>query len=147
MAAANADTWATELSALSQAKPRLITTLREVEKGTSGGISLVGTLSALAGAGLIAAIAYGFQHNVWMALVVAVSGLLGSLVDSLLGATVQAVFWCESCGKETEKHPRHGCGNPTRLLRGLKWLNNDWVNLGCTISAPVICAVLWWLVR
>jgi uncharacterized protein (TIGR00297 family) len=54
LAASNADTWATELGVLNPHLPRLIThPSRIVEKGTSVGISLVGTLAALAGAGLI----------------------------------------------------------------------------------------------
>jgi len=46
-----------------------------------------------------------------------------------LGATVQAMYYCPLDRQETEKHPLHGCGTPTVRLRGLRWLNNDWVNL------------------
>ena len=54
LAAVNADTWATELGVLNPSPPRMITNLsKEVEKGTSGGISLIGTLASLAGAGVI----------------------------------------------------------------------------------------------
>ena len=53
LAAVNADTWGTELGVLNPHPPRMITDLRKVvEKGTSGGISLIGTLAALAGSGL-----------------------------------------------------------------------------------------------
>jgi len=142
MAAANADTWATELGVFSNSDPRLITSFRQVGKGTSGGVSPVGTASAFAGSLLIALFAYIFQPDVLPAVLVALTGLLGSLFDSLLGATIQAAFWCDTCGKETEKTPLHSCGNKTRLLRGLGWFNNDWVNLGCTISAPLILALL-----
>ena len=58
LAAVNADTWATELGVLNPTSPRLITNLRKVvEKGTSGGVSLVGTLASLAGAGIIGLLA------------------------------------------------------------------------------------------
>ncbi len=142
MAAANADTWATELGVFSKSDPRLITTFKQVAKGTSGGISPAGTASAFAGSLLIAFFAYIFQPDLLAGILVALAGLLGSLFDSLLGATVQVVYWCEVCAKETEKTPLHGCGNNTRWLRGLHWLNNDWVNLGCTLSAPLILVLL-----
>ncbi len=58
LAAVNADTWATELGVLNPHPPRMITDLRKVvEKGTSGGISLIGTLAALAGSALIGILA------------------------------------------------------------------------------------------
>jgi uncharacterized membrane protein len=58
--------------------------------------------------------------------------LLGSLFDSFLGATVQAIYFCPTCDKETERHPVHTCGTPTAMIRGWEWLNNDWVNFGCS---------------
>jgi len=55
LAAVNADTWATELGVLNPTPPRMITDLRKrVEKGTSGGISLWGTLASLLGSSVIA---------------------------------------------------------------------------------------------
>src|SRR5215208_2415028 len=55
LAAVNADTWATELGVLNPTPPRLITDLgKRVEKGTSGGVSLFGTLASLLGAFVIA---------------------------------------------------------------------------------------------
>ena len=37
------------------------------------------------------------------------AGLLGALFDSLLGATVQAIYYCPACEKETERHLIHLC--------------------------------------
>src|SRR5688572_1449159 len=55
LAAVNADTWATELGVLNPTPPHMITDLRKpVEKGTSGGISLLGTLASLLGSVIIA---------------------------------------------------------------------------------------------
>ena len=58
MAAVNADTWSTELGVLSRTPPRLITSGKVVERGTSGGISFLGTLAALGGAVLIGVTAF-----------------------------------------------------------------------------------------
>jgi uncharacterized membrane protein len=60
-----------------------------------------------------------------------IAGFLGALFDSLLGASVQAIYHCPSCEKETERHPSHSCGTPTTRTRGWGWLNNDWVNFAC----------------
>jgi uncharacterized protein (TIGR00297 family) len=148
LAAANADTWATELGMLSSKGPVLITNGRKVAPGTSGGISRAGTLAAIAGALLIAAVFFAFspgqatslanQTRWGLSVVIALSGWVGSLVDSLLGATLQAVYYCPSCQKETEKHPLHDCGTPTHWVRGWRWLNNDWVNVACTLAAAVL---------
>jgi len=170
MATVNADTWATELGVLSRARPRLITTGREVEAGTSGGVSRMGTGAALAGAAVIALFAAGANllgaifggapgsapaplaiAAVVVALLVFTTsaGLLGSLFDSLLGASVQAIYYCDACGKETERYPAHKCGGPTRPLRGWRWLDNDWVNflssvLGAAVAAGAWLALMGW---
>jgi len=137
LAAVNADTWATELGVLNPTPPRLITDLRKVvEKGTSGGVSLVGTLASLAGAGLIgleAAVLNPSGVNWIFFILVTIAGLLGSLFDSLLGGTVQALYYCPACQKETEREPTHSCGTQTTQIRGWKWLDNDWVNFACGV--------------
>jgi Raf kinase inhibitor-like YbhB/YbcL family protein/uncharacterized protein (TIGR00297 family) len=149
LAAVNADTWATELGVLSKSLPRLITTGKTVEAGTSGGISLTGTLAALGGAIFIAIPAVLFkpanlaltvEQNFLLFHIVAIAGLVGSLIDSLLGATIQAIYFCDNCQKLTEKHPLHSCGNQTRLARGNAWLNNDWVNTICSLTGALLAA-------
>ncbi len=162
LAAANADTWATELGVLSPGQPRLITSGRPVERGTSGGVSLAGVAAAFGGALLIgllgglffpgsAVLAFGGTPNelpqssmiVGITLLVGLAGLAGSLVDSLLGATLQAVYYCPACRKETERHPLHACGAQTTRLRGLPWLNNDWVNAACTLAGAAFAVIVY----
>lgn len=153
-AAATADTWATELGVLSRSWPRSIRTWQRVPPGTSGGISLVGTLAAGGGALLIALVAVLFWplkatlllERLGFGLIITSAGLAGSLVDSLLGATLQAIYWCPQCRKETERTPLHTCQTPTTLLRGWKWMNNDAVNFICTTSAALIAWLLTILV-
>ncbi|HXF85550.1 MAG TPA: DUF92 domain-containing protein [Anaerolineales bacterium] len=139
LAAVNADTWATELGVLNPTPPRLITDLRKrVEKGTSGGVSLFGTFASLMGAAVIALPASLMTANWSLFLPITFAGLGGSLFDSFLGATVQAMYYCPTDKKETEKHPFHTCGTTTIHLRGWKWLNNDWVNFACGSCGVVI---------
>jgi uncharacterized protein (TIGR00297 family) len=143
LAAVNADTWATELGVLNPSPPRMITDLRKVvEKGTSGGISLVGTLASLAGSALIAFFASLLTGNWSLFPVVTLSGLAGSLFDSLLGGTFQAMYYCPTDKKETEKHPLHTCGTETIHIRGWKWLNNDLVNFSCGAFGVAIAMLL-----
>jgi len=143
LAAVNADTWATELGVLNPHPPRLITKLNQVvEKGTSGGISLVGTLASLAGAFVIALPASLFTGNWSLILIITLAGLFGSLFDSFLGATAQAMYYCPTDKKETEKHPLHTCGTETVHVRGWKWLDNDWVNFACGAFGVLIAFIL-----
>lgn len=145
MAEANADTWATELGILSKETPRMITTRKPVAAGTSGGVTWDGTGAALAGAMLIGGLAALFRGlagmpantAVMLLPVAALAGTAGALADSLLGATVQGIYYCDACDKETERE-LHRCGNHTRLVRGWRALNNDWVNLiGTLVGAAV----------
>ncbi len=143
LAAVNADTWGTELGVLNPNPPRMITNLTKVvEKGTSGGISLIGTLASLAGSALIAFLASFLTDNWSLFLLITFSGLAGSLFDSFLGATVQAMYFCPTDNKETEKHPLHTCGTPTTLIRGWSWLDNDWVNSACGAFGVIIAFIL-----
>jgi uncharacterized protein (TIGR00297 family) len=144
LAAVNADTWATELGVLNPTPPRMITDLKKrVEKGTSGGISLWGTFASLLGACLIALPAARFTGNWLLFPLISLAGLGGSLFDSLLGATVQAMYYCPTDKKETEKHPLHTCGTETVHVRGWEWLNNDWVNFACSALGSILGILLF----
>jgi len=148
LAAVNADTWATELGVLSITSPIHIISGKKVEKGTSGGISIEGTFAAFLGSLLIGGLAVAawpsqfipFENTSWWlpVLTIALAGLFGSLVDSFLGARFQTIFYCLSCKKETERFPLHHCNTQTEYLRGWHWMNNDWVNLICSLSGGLM---------
>ncbi|HSO11278.1 MAG TPA: DUF92 domain-containing protein [Anaerolineales bacterium] len=143
LAAVNADTWATELGVLNPTPPRMITNLRKrVEKGTSGGVSLFGTFASLLGAAIIALPTAWFIDKWSLLPLITFAGLAGSLFDSLLGATVQAMYYCPTDKKETEKHPLHTCGTQTVHIRGWKRLDNDWVNFACGAFGVVVALLL-----
>jgi uncharacterized protein (TIGR00297 family) len=148
LAAVNADTWATELGVYSRSAPRLITTGKTVERGTSGGVSGLGYLAVLSGSafiGLVSLAVFPTAAPLGVFAAALFGGLVGSTVDSLLGATWQAVYTCPNCRKETERHPLHSCGAETTRLRGLSWLNNDWVNFACSLGGAVTAAAAWLL--
>lgn len=141
VAAAAADTWGTEIGTAFRAEARLVTTWRVVPAGTSGGISLPGTAASAAGAMVIGLAALvvpvADAPGGWVAAVCGtVGGLAGALVDSLLGATLQA-HWCDAGGRITERRPR-GAGAVRAPVRGVAWIDNDVVNaLAAAVGAGV----------
>jgi uncharacterized protein (TIGR00297 family) len=155
LAAVNADTWATEIGVLSRRAPRLITTGQPVPAGTSGGVTASGLMAALAGGSFIGLAAWAWvallpgaspePEAAWWPLWAAGGGLAGALFDSLLGATVQSIYFCDRCRKETER-PVHRCGARARRLRGWTWLNNDGVNFLSSLVGGLVTMELatWW---
>lgn len=148
LAASNADTWASELGVLSQHPPVYILSRRPVAAGLSGGVTRLGTLAALSG-GLFIALVYGLLY--WQGpagslsllpdmAVITGAGLLGSTVDSILGETLQARYASDRHGQPTEISSEQGRAN--RLLHGLRWLNNDGVNLLSSTVAALAAAAL-----
>jgi len=144
LAAANADTWATELGILSPAAPRLITNFKKAEKGRSGAISLFGSGAALAGSFFIVFSAifiaphkgYLLTENIVLLTLI---GFLATLVDSLMGATVQAQY-IKADGTITEKTSNNG--QQLRLIQGNASINNDVVNFVAILSAVFILVVI-----
>jgi uncharacterized protein (TIGR00297 family) len=160
MATVNSDTWATEIGVLSRQSPRLVTTGRAVPPGTSGGVTCDGSLAALGGGLFIGLCALLFIAGERLALgqpisiamlwpllpIGGVSGLAGAFFDSLLGASVQRIYYCQVCSTETEQAV-HRCGSRSYPLRGWSWLNNDMVNvISSGIGALVAAGLAAWLV-
>jgi uncharacterized protein (TIGR00297 family) len=140
LAASTADTWATEIGTLAAHHPRSILTARPVPPGTSGGITLPGTLALLAGATALALLATALGWPQRVAAAAALGGTLGALADSLLGATLQARRHCPTCNAPTERDV-HPCGTHTTAAGGLKWLDNDAVNAACTLVGATASAL------
>ena len=141
LGAATSDTWATEVGGLAARPPRSIVSGRVLAHGTSGGVTVLGTAAAAAGAVFFGLVVWMVR---WPAAAVAgalLGGIAGSTADSLLGATLQARRCCPSCGAITER-TRHDCGASTRPAGGVRWLDNDWVNAVCTLVGAIV-AGLW----
>ena len=140
LAAATADTWATEVGTLAREEPISIVTGRRVPAGTSGGITLVGSLAGIAGALFIA---FGATLANWPVgfAAVALGGVAGALADSVLGGALQARRWCDVCAKGTERRV-HDCGAPTLPAGGLAGFDNDLVNAVCSGVGALVALLL-----
>lgn len=145
LAAANADTWASEIGVLSKTKPVFILTLKHVDPGTSGAISILGTAASIGGSFIIAATAfYAFPElSIIECLLISMFGFLGNLIDTFLGATIQLRYRCSVCHLQTEKEQH--CGVPTAYEKGWKYCNNDAVNLLSIIFATTFGGWLFYL--
>jgi uncharacterized protein (TIGR00297 family) len=135
--AANADTWSTEIGTVAGGEPRSLLGWKRVPPGTSGAISLQGSVAAFAGAAFLgsAAIVFGFPRDLGIA--AAVGGVAGAAADSLAGALFQERRWCDECGCATERRI-HRCGTATRHAGGVTWVRNDAVNFVCTATGAAV---------
>jgi len=140
LSASAADTWATEVGTLAGGEPISIISGRRVPAGTSGGITLTGSLAGVAGSLFVAA---GTALARWPVTftAVALGGIAGALSDSLLGATLQSRRWCDACAKPTERLV-HDCGNRTRRIGGVGGLDNDAVNAVCSVVGALVALLL-----
>jgi uncharacterized membrane protein len=100
------DTWASELGVLATHDPHLVLTGRRVPRGTNGAVSVLGCLATLFGGAAIGVAVfvagYPMYSTAYLAKLVALGaacGAFGSLVDSLLGATLQYSGFCLTCTK------------------------------------------------
>ncbi|MCM2677801.1 DUF92 domain-containing protein [Alkalicoccobacillus plakortidis] len=140
LAAANSDTWASEIGKLSKSRPFHVLSFKRVLPGTSGAVTLLGTFAALAGSTIIAASAllFDWQAFVWQLPLICgiiVAGFVGNMADTIFGATIQVTFTCVNCGATTEQHMH--CQEPTIHKNGLLWVTNDTVNALCTIMGAI----------
>lgn len=141
LAASASDTWATEIGTLYGGTPRGLLNWRPVPPGTSGGISLVGCLGAALGAVAIAIVALAVGWGWRIAGAAALGGVVGAFLDSFIGATLQARFWCDHCAVQTEREV-HNCGRATHPVRGMTWIDNDLVNFVAGIAGGLLALVL-----
>ncbi len=156
VATATADTLATEIGLLNPTHPRLITKpWKSVPPGTSGGVSLIGWVATAGGALMIGGIAAIFASPFWfqafginplgdvvpfaplsMVFITVAGGVAGCTTDSIFGATIQGMWRCNVCHKQTEK--RKHCGESAEYLRGTRFFDNHMVNIiSCLVGAIV----------
>ncbi|KDP32330.1 hypothetical protein JCGZ_13255 [Jatropha curcas] len=145
----NGDTWSSELGVLSDAQPRLITTFKPVRRGTNGGVTIAGLVAAAA-AGSVVGLTFvliGFfttkcEYNVALKQLLiiplaAVAGLCGSLIDSILGATLQFSGFCTVRNKVVGKP-----GPTVKKISGLRILDNNAVNLVSVLLTSLLTSIV-----
>jgi uncharacterized membrane protein len=142
LAAAAADTWATSIGGWSPRLPRRLLVGPELARGTSGGMTMVGTLGAAAGALLVAATGAAVGGGSALLPVGTLVGFAGMVADSVLGSGWQGRFRCPACDLASEWRV-HRCGARTVPVGGMAWLDNDGVNLAATALGAVLAGVAW----
>jgi len=141
IATSSADTWATELGALARAEARSIVGFYPVPTGTSGGVTIQGTLAAAGGAAFVALVAWAVRWPTTVVVAAAAGGFFGALMDSVMGAVVQARRHCRKCNTMTEQK-EHRCGMPTDIVGGVHWVDNDDVNALATLYGALFGATI-----
>ena len=149
-ATANGDTWASELGVLSTSKPRLVTSLflKEVPPGTNGGMSLLGTCASVLGGGFIGFIFWSmslFDYSQFPMVIAGFSyGFIGSLIDSILGATIQASYYHteKKCITKSKYRPTGEVEENIILVSGIDFVSNEFINFLSILITMIIS--LWW---
>lgn len=156
VAAVTADTWATEIGMLDGRVFSLFGAKNPV-RGQSGVVSLLGLAASLGASLLIAGLAVGFNAvnnylarsgfsdvfypqfigDVNFVLIVMAAGFVGSVADSVFGATLQARYVCERDGQPTERL-QHSCGSKTKLVKGFAVIDNDSVNFLASVVGGLL---------
>ncbi len=150
IAASTADTWASEAGILSATPPVSIITLKPVPPGMSGGVTWVGSISSITGAIFIGSSWYnayasnGLVIHFILAMIISISGVVGSFVDSYLGATIQGHYWDPENNLITERNSRDGLS--FELCRGIRWIDNDVVNLISNVIAVLFAATISFII-
>lgn len=141
-AAATADTWSTEIGSAFGGTPRSLIGFAPIATGLSGGVTLLGSVAMVAGAAWIGCVWSLLLHRPDAFWIVTIAGVAGALADSLLGATLQSMRYCNLCKRATEL-AMHVCGNEAEPLRGAPWMTNDAVNAIATLVGALVSAVLF----
>ncbi|RZC75284.1 hypothetical protein C5167_050766 [Papaver somniferum] len=147
-ACCNGDTWSSEIGMLSNGQPRLITTFKPVRKGTNGAVTTTGLLAAAA-AGTVVGLTFVISgyfttkcssdvalKQLLVIPLAAIAGLGGSVIDSLLGATMQFSGFCTVRNKVVANP-----GPTVKRISGLSILDNNAVNLVSILLTTLLTAI------
>lgn len=142
IAGSTADTWASEIGILSQQMPRSILTGKKMPPGKSGGVTRLGLVASFLGAGFISLFAVLFSHQItfYQFIPLTILGGLCSLIDSLLGLTVQEIFEDSEMGLEYEQLPKGSDSKRYVRIKGVAGINNSMVNF---LSDLITLIISW----
>lgn len=135
------DSAASDLGILSKRQPFDICSFKKIQRGISGGITILGT-----SAGLLVCIFTGiiyisiYKGTLLNSLIIISASFLGIILDSILGSAVQAKYQCSVCGKITEK--THHCQKDTLFLKGFQCIDNSRVNLICNFFSGILAGTV-----
>lgn len=158
VAASTADLAATQLGVLSAQRPRLVTTWRPALPGTPGAISTLGTIAAVGASWLIGLVGLSAQTLsswlaqapaarlwAWLPVAALAGGMAGTVLDSLLAATGQRVYY-DPRREQPSEFDTDSAGAPNEPVRGWAWLTSEAIDLVSTaVGAAVTCALATWL--
>ena len=136
------DTLASSIGVLSRKKPFNIFTFERIEKGASGGISMLGTFASLVGGMVIGLIYVIDDYNLITFAFISFFGVVGSFLDSIMGLTIQSQYRCVKCKKVVES--RKHCKQKTKLFRGYSFVDNNLVNL---LSNVIVLVLSYFIIR
>lgn len=154
--ATNSDTWASEIGVLSKKKPLSILKFKKLETGMSGGVTLLGTIASFAGSlflSIIFIIGYFIRFNsktnlqevLVLFFLTLLGGFLGSIIDSILGDSIQGIYYNEKKKILTEK--KHDDNKKNKLIKGYNFIDNNLVNLLSVSFSSIIIILIYIIIK
>ena len=134
------DTVSSEVGTYYGHKTYDVFTMKKIHAGLSGGVSIIGTVAGIVTAILFGGLAYFlFAISVVQVSIVILLGIIGMLVDSMLGSTLQAKYRNYYGSMVEYKTPY--------VIRGYKWCTNNVVNLLSNTFTIFTLIVVYYFLR
>lgn len=140
-----ADSMSSDIGCLTNGKTVDILTLKPVERGLSGGISLLGTvLGLLSGFAMLSIPFVAKTANMSLLCYIEASlvAFVGTLIDSAMGSRFQALYSCKACGVKTESE--YHCNTKAELIKGYSAIKNVTVNFITSVCTFLLGLLVLW---
>jgi uncharacterized protein (TIGR00297 family) len=136
-AGCTADTFSSEIGMLSKKQPVSILNFKKIQKGLSGGVTILGLCGALLGSTLISIIAlicFNFNYMIFVIIV----GFINAIIDSIMGATLQGKYKVPNSELLSEKRVKN-----SECVSGFKLIDNNAVNFLSTTLTGIIAMIFF----